>query len=48
MRIGRYTIGRDSLPVDALKLEQPEFIRYIDNLIVNVWRTGDAPQQWKM
>ena len=40
-------MGQDSLPAELLKLDHPEFIRYFHNLLVNVWRTGDVPQQWK-
>ena len=41
------TVGPDSLPAELLKIDHPEFIRYFHNLLVNVWRTGDVPQQWK-
>ena len=37
-------VGPDSLPDELLEIEQPEFIRYFHNLLVNVWRTGDVPQ----
>ena len=37
----------DSLPAEVLKLDHPEFIRYFHNLLVNVWRMGEVPQQWK-
>ena len=37
----------DFLPAELLKIDHPEFIRYFHNLLVNVWRTGDVPQQWK-
>ena len=37
----------DSLRAEVLKLDHPEFIRYFHNLLVNVWSTGDVPQQWK-
>ena len=40
-------VGPDSLPAEFLKIDHPEFIRYFHNLLVNVWRTGDVPQQWK-
>ena len=40
-------VGPDSLPAEVLKLDHPEFIRYFHNLLVNVWSTGDVPQQWK-
>ena len=40
-------VGPDSLPSELLKIDHPEFIRYFHNLCVNVWRTGDVPQQWK-
>ena len=38
-------VGTDSLPAELLKIDHPEFIRYFHNLLVNVWRTGDVPQQ---
>ena len=37
----------DSLPSELLKIDHPECILYFHNLLVTVWRTGDAPQQWK-
>ena len=40
-------VGPDSIPVELLKLEKPQHIRYFHNLHVNVWRTGDVSQQWK-
>ena len=40
-------VGPDSLPSDLLEIDHPEFIRYFHNLLVNVWRPGDVPQQWK-
>ena len=40
-------VGPDSLPAKLLKLDHPEFIRCFHILLVNVWRTGDVPQQWK-
>ena len=40
-------VGPDSLPAEVLKLDHPEFIRYVHNLLVNVWSTGEVPQQWK-
>ena len=42
----RKAVGPDSLPA-KVKLDHPEFIRSFHNLLVNVWRTGDVPQQWK-
>ena len=39
--------GPDSLPAELLKIGHPELIRYCHNLLVTVWRTGDAPQQLK-
>ena len=39
--------GPAFLPSELLKIDHPEFIRYFHNLLVNVWRTGDVPQQWK-
>ena len=38
-------VGSDSLPAELLKLDDPEFIRYFQNLLVNVWSTGDVPEQ---
>ena len=40
-------VGPDSLPAEVLKLDRPKFIRYFHNLLVNVWRTGEVPQQCK-
>ena len=40
-------VGLDYLPAELLKIDYPEFIRYCHNILVNVWRTGDVPQQWK-
>ena len=40
-------VGLDSLPAEVLKLDYAEFIRYFHNLLVNVWSTGEVPQQWK-
>ena len=40
-------VGPDSLPAEVLKLDYHEFIRHFHNLLVNVWRTGEVPQQWK-
>ena len=37
--------GPDSPPAELLKIDHPKFIRYFHNLLVNVWRTGDVPQQ---
>ena len=39
-------VGPDSLPAEVLKLDHPEFIRYFQNLLVNVCSTGEVPQ-WK-
>ena len=36
-----------SLRAELLKIDHPEFIRYFHDLLINVWRTGDALQQWK-
>ena len=44
---GWKAVGPDSLPAEVLKLDHPEFIRYFHNLLVNVWSTGEVPQQWK-
>ena len=41
------SVGTDSLTAEVLKLHHPEFIRYFHNLLVNMWRTGQVPQQWK-
>ena len=40
-------LGPDSLPAGLLEIGHPEFIRYFHNLLVDLWRTGDVPQQWK-
>ena len=40
-------MGSDSLPSELLKIDHPEFTRYVHILLVNTWRTGDFPQQWK-
>ena len=40
-------VGPDSLPAELLKIDHPEFIHYFRNLLINVWSTGDVPQQWK-
>ena len=40
-------VGPDSLPAEVLTLDHPEFIRYFHNLLVNVWSTGEIPQQWQ-
>ena len=40
-------VGPDFLPVELLKIDHLDFIRYFHNLLVNMWRTGDDPQQWK-
>ena len=41
------SVGPDSVPAEILKLDHPEFTRYFQNILVNVWSTGDVPQQWK-
>ena len=38
-------VGPDSLPAEVLKLDYPEFIPDFHNLLVNVWSTGEVPQQ---
>ena len=38
-------VGPDSLLAEELKLDHPEFIRYVRNLLVNVRRTGDVPSR---
>ena len=43
----RKAVGPDSLPVQILKIDHPEFTRCFHNLLSTVWRTGDAPQQMK-
>ena len=40
-------VGPDSLQAEVLKLDHPEFIRYLHDLLVNAWSTGDVPQPWK-
>ena len=39
-------VGPDGLPSDLLKLDQPEFFRRFHSILVNVWITGEVPQQW--
>ena len=39
--------GPDSRLAVLLKIDHPEFARCFDNLLVNVWKTGRTPQQWK-
>ena len=34
------SVGLDSLSAEVLKPDHPEFIRYLHNLLVNVWSTG--------
>ena len=41
-------VGPDSLSVELLNLDHPEFIRFFHNVLVNVRRKGDAPQRWKV
>ena len=38
-------VGPDSLPAELLKFDHLEFIQYFHNVLVNVRRTGDVPQQ---
>ena len=40
-------VGPDALPAEVLKLDHPEFIGYLHNLLVNLWSTGEVLQQWK-
>ena len=39
-------VGPDDLPAELLKLDHPEFIQCF-HILVNVWITGEVPQQWK-
>ena len=40
-------VGSDSLSVEVLKRDHPEFFRNFHNLLVNGWRTRDVPQRCK-
>ena len=40
-------VGPDGLPAEVLKLDHPEFVQCFHSIIVNVWKTGEVPQQWK-
>ena len=40
-------VGPESLAAGLLKRDHPESFRYFHNLLVNVWRTEDVPQQRK-
>ena len=40
-------VGPDSLPTELLKHDHAGFIGHLLHLLVNVWETGDVPQQWK-
>jgi len=40
-------VGPDGLPVEVLKLDHPAFVQYFHSILVNVWVTGEVPQQWK-
>ena len=41
-------VGPDSLPAELLKIENPEFIRYFDNLLVNVCERETSLSSGKM
>ena len=40
-------VGPDGLPAELLKLDHPEFVHCFHSILVNVWITGEVPQQWK-
>ena len=40
-------VGPDDLQADLVKLDHPEFIQCFHHILVNVWITGEVPQQWK-
>ena len=40
-------VGPDGLPVELLKIDHPAFAQCFHNILVNVWSTGEVPQQWK-
>lgn len=40
-------VGPDDLPAELLKIDHPDFIQCFHHILVNVWITGEVPQQWK-
>ena len=40
-------VGPDGLPAEILNNDHPVFVQCFHNVLVNVWVTGDFPQQWK-
>ena len=40
-------VGPDGLPAELLEAEHPAFALCFPNILVNVWVTVEAPQQWK-
>ena len=40
-------VGPDGLPAELLKIDHPAFAQCFHNILVNVWVTGEVPQQWK-
>ena len=40
-------VGPDGLPAELLKIDQPAVAQCFHNILVNVWLTGEVPQQWK-
>ena len=40
-------VGPDGLPAELLKIDHPAFAQCFHNILVNVWLTGEVPQQWK-
>ena len=40
-------VGPNGLPAEFLKIDHPTFAPWFHSILVNVWVTGEAPQQWK-
>ena len=40
-------VGPDSLPVELLKLDDPDILEHFHSILLAVWREGEVPQQWK-
>ena len=40
-------VGPDGLPPELLKILHPGFAQCFHNILVNIWLTGEAPQDWK-
>lgn len=45
--LNRKAVEPDTLPAELLKLDRRQFIRCFRNLLVNAWRTGYVPEQYK-